>query len=120
MQPSDFLRPTGRLQPKWLGGPTEASTTLTALITAAEAITADEAVQECFVYWKAFQQIADGFMAGPSMQRDRNKTSQWSSDQINLWVTTAREYHACFQRGLSGSAGFQVGTTVQKGVTPTW
>jgi|GEM_PF-3649294 len=120
MQASDFLRPVGRLDPDWLGGQPAAEGTLTALIVAAEAITSDPAVQECFVLWRAFQQIADDAVATPSMQRDRNKTDQWSADQINAWAVAAREYHACFLQGLSGTAGFQLGTTVQKEVTPSW
>lgn len=120
LTPADFLRPVGRLDPELLGGSELAGATLSALVSAAEALTSDEAAQECFVYWKTFEQVADDFTSAPIMERDRNKTDQWSTEQLDRWRSIAREYEGCFKRSISGTTGYQPGTTVSKEVTPTW
>lgn len=120
MTPADFLRPIGRLDAELMGGQVAAEATLTALILAAEEQTTLERAQACWVYWRAFQQLADDTMTSdPAMQRDRNKTDQFSAEQLAHFGNVAREYERCFQAATRPS-GFALGTTVQKEVTPTW
>lgn len=117
---ADFLRPIGRIDPDLMGGTVKATTTIGNLLTAAQARTSDEAAQTCFVYWKAFEQIADDAMATPSMQRDRDKADQVSAEQLAHWRTVAREYEQCFHARLTGNSSFAPATSVTVDVVPTW
>lgn len=116
---SDFLRPIGRLDPELLGGGTQAATTLGNLISAAQGKTDDVAAQECFVYWKACEQIADDLMSAPAMQRDRHKADQFASEQLMHWRDAARAYQACYQRAIGAPIGVPA-TSIIIDVTPKW
>lgn len=120
LTPATFLRPAGRIDPDLMGGTAKATATLTKLITTAQTKTSDETTQECFVYWKAFQQIADDQMSTPAMQRDRDKTDQYSGEQLAHWQQVAREYETCYQRRTTGTPGYPPATSFVASVAPKW
>lgn len=81
----------GRLNPNWFGG-ADLENLLTTWIEQAEP-GGDELVT-ARVYYRAFTFLSDQAMSDPAMQRDRNKTDQWSAEQLNYWARQAANYAA--------------------------
>jgi len=79
----------GRLNPAWFDGQ-DLDSLLTTWIAAAEP-GSDELVT-ARVYYRAFTLLSDQAMSDPAMQRDRNKTDQWSAEQLNYWQRQAAAY----------------------------
>lgn len=89
----------GRLDPEWF---TDLDALLDAWISASEP-GSDELVT-ARVYCRAFTFLSDSFMSDPSMQRDRNKTSQFSAEQLSYWARQAAKYQAEVD-ALTGNVG---------------
>lgn len=89
----------GRLDPEWF---TDLDALLDAWISASEP-GSDELVT-ARVYCRAFTFLSDSFMSDPSMQRDRNKTSQFSAEQLSYWARQAAKFQAEVD-ALTGNVG---------------
>lgn len=81
----------GRLNPVWFAGQ-DLDDLLGTWITVAGS-GGDELVT-ARVYAHAFTYLADQAHTLPSTQRDRDKTAQWSAEQITWWERQARKYEA--------------------------
>lgn len=91
----------GRLNPAWFAGQ-NLNTLLATWITRAG--TGSDAVITARVYQTAFTFLSDQFMSDPAMQRDRDKTDQYSGDQLAYWQAQAAKYAAELE-ALTGVGG---------------
>lgn len=88
---ADFLvSGGGRLNPAWFE--TDVNTLLTKWVE--QAGTGSDELVTARVYATAFTHLSDLMMTEAAMQRDRNKTTQFSSEQITYWQAQARRYQS--------------------------
>ena len=88
----------GRLNPDWF---TDLDSLLDAWIDAEDG---PDNVVTARVYYKAFTFLSDQAMSDPAMQRDRNKTDQFSAEQLSYWAAQAARY-ASEVDALTGNVG---------------
>lgn len=86
MRASDFLLSGGgSLDPDWFNG--NATDVLTAWI--------NEETDPACVYARAYAYLADRRALLPTMQRDRDKTTQWDAGAlVRVWTDRARQYES--------------------------
>jgi len=98
---SDFLiQNGGRLDPLWFE-PHDLNTFLTAWLTAASG--SDQAV-EAQVYARAFETLVSLVMSEPANQRDRDKASTFTDEQLRYW-----QGQAAYWRGKVDALGGRYG-----------
>lgn len=94
LAPADFILGTGgRLSPAWYE-PHDLVALLTGWLEreAADHPGASEQLTKARVYRIAFTTAADLFMAEPASQRDRDKSSAYSAEQLKWWRDQAALY----------------------------
>jgi hypothetical protein len=102
-----FQQPAGRLQAAWYPSD-NLSTLLTAWLDEATANTVDvtaedqEAAREAWVYYRAFQKLADDLLIEPASQTAGVRTSQFSDAQLSRWAGQASTYLSTYQ-SLTGA-----------------
>lgn len=96
MQAKDFLISNGgSLDPDWFNG--DAITLLQGWV---DSVPSSGAVEAC-VYARAYEYLSTRRALLPVMQRDRDKTTQWSDALIRVWSDRAVQY-ASQCRALTG------------------
>lgn len=92
MTAADFLiSGGGTLDPDWFNG--DATTILTQWINSVT--TSNPNAVEACVYARAYTYLADRRALLPTMQRDRDKTTQWDAGALTkVWVDRARQYES--------------------------
>lgn len=89
VEAADFLITAGgRLNPAWFDG--DVNTLLDAWI--ARATPGSDDLVTARVYYTAFTFLSDQVMSEAAMQRDRDKTTQYSAEQLRYWADQARYY----------------------------
>lgn len=90
--PATFLLTGGgRLDPAWYE-PHDLTTLLATWISDETAPGEDEKLTIARVYRRAFTTAADLIMSSPASQRDRDKSSAYSAEQLAYWRAQAAAY----------------------------
>lgn len=99
---ADFKRPSGRLSPAWFTD--DLGTSLTAWLVDAGAVSSDEAAQAAWVYYRAYQSLADDRALVAASRSVGGVSESFTDEQWRHWQRLADDALSEFD-GLSGLGG---------------
>lgn len=104
--PGELTAPVGLLNPEWFD---DLEGQLEAYIQNPEVAGKPDAVVRSYAYWRAYSQLAADLMSEPASQRDLNKSSQWTSDQLGFWQAQAEHWRCAYQTALNPVVPMAIG-----------
>jgi hypothetical protein len=101
----DFVQPVGQLNPAWFPN-ADLTVSVQAWLDDAESKTDDTNAQQAWVYYRAFQSLADDFHQGVATAREGEITGTRSEQQFRYWSRRADRELARYRDALGTQVVF--------------